>query len=215
MLQSRQQADNLVYLPLSQTPQRPTIMQSVPTAEENTAKIWAEHLRAIARQRDKASYQAIYLHFAPKVKAFYLQKGLKAQAEELTHEVFLKVWQKAETYQASKAQVSTWIFTIVRNLRIDYLRKKRVVEVSDEAVEETGEIAAHIEQVHQQRTNLQLKDIINELNEEQRNVLQKVYFEDKSHQIAADELSMTVGVVKSRIRSALKILRSKMGGESL
>ena len=53
------------------------------------------------------------------------------------------------------------------------------------------------------------------LNEEQRMVIQKVYFEDKSHQIAAEELEMTLGVVKSRIRSALKLMKKQIGDDWL
>ena len=142
-----------------------------------------------------------------------MQQGLTKHAEELTHEVFIKIWQKAASYNPQKANVSTWIFTIVRNLRIDFLRRKRITEVNDEESMEAGEDADLMATVEAARNKSRLNAVFELLNEEQRNVLQKVYFEDKSHQVAAQELDMTPGVVKSRIRSALKILRSQMGGE--
>jgi len=180
---------------------------------EAAAIIWQEHLQAVATSRDRAAFQALYLHFSPKIKSFYLNQGMANKAEELTHEVFIKVWQKAASYDPEKAKVSTWIFTIVRNLRIDVLRKKRLQEVSDEDALEPSEENTFDLDMDLSRNKQKIQDVFGLLNEEQRNVLQKVYFEDKSHQIAAAELEMTPGVVKSRIRSALKVLRSHMGGE--
>ncbi|MCW8879574.1 MAG: sigma-70 family RNA polymerase sigma factor [Kangiellaceae bacterium] len=179
------------------------------------AERWKLHLKAVGDSQDKGAYQALYLHFAPKVKSFYIQQGLGNKSEELTHEVFLKIWQKAKTYNPSKAQVSTWIFTIVRNLRIDYLRKKKIEEVSDEEQSHIGEDGKLDEKIEAAKSKSRLLSVFKLLNNEQRNVLQKVYFEDKSHQIAAEELEMTPGTVKSRIRSAMKVLRSHMGGEEL
>ena len=212
MQAKRQISPNLVYWPVS-SPKRP--MVNMKAIEGNHAQItgWRQHLHAVAQQRDRAAFQALYLHFSPKIKSFYVNQGMSQQAEELTHEAFIKVWQKAESYNPEKAKVSTWIFTIVRNLRIDYLRKKRMVEVSDEDAPEPGEEAQLDLSIDESRNKTKIQQLFGHLNEEQRNVLQKVYFEDKSHQIAADELEMTPGVVKSRIRSALKVLRLHLGGE--
>jgi RNA polymerase sigma-70 factor (ECF subfamily) len=177
------------------------------------ALIWRQHMQAVSETRDRAAFQELYLHFSPKIKSFYLHQGMAAMAEELSHEVFIKVWQKAASYNPEKANVSTWIFTIVRNLRIDYLRRKRVKEVSDEDTVEPGKEDTLDLDYDLSRNKNKIQKVLTQLNQEQRHVLQKVYFEDKSHQIAAAELEMTPGVVKSRIRSALKILRSQMGGE--
>ncbi|WP_168204278.1 RNA polymerase sigma factor [Aliikangiella coralliicola] len=176
---------------------------------------WREHLNAIAKQHDRHAFKALYLYFAPKIKSFYLQHGMGEKSEELTHEVFLKIWQKAASYDPQKASVSTWIFTIVRNLKIDFLRKKRIDEVNDENLPDPAEEANFSEKISIDRDKSRLLSVFNQLNEEQRNVLQKVYFEDKSHQIAAKELEMSPGVVKSRIRSALKILRAHIGGDRI
>ena len=189
-------------------------MSSQPNSAKDPER-WKFHMKAIGESQDRRAYQAVYQHFAPKVKSFYIQQGKSAKAEELTHEVFLKIWQKAKSYNPEKAQVSTWIFTIVRNLRIDFLRKKKLDEVYVEQDTLLAEDSPLDDNIELARSKSQLLEVFKLLNVEQRNVLQKVYFEDKSHQIAANELEMTPGTVKSRIRSALKILRSQMGGEKL
>ena len=223
MLQQRQTTDNLVYWPVTRPKNKWVSMTtSINITEANLAKAnpaegsrWREHLNAVATRHDRNAYKALYLHFAPKIKSFYLQHGMGEKAEELTHEVFLKIWQKAASYNPEKAKVSTWIFTIVRNLKIDFLRKKRINEVNEDNVPEAFEESNHAEKIEAAQSRSKLLSVFNVLNEEQRNVLQKVYFEDKSHQAAAEELDLTLGVVKSRVRSALKILRSHMGDERL
>ena len=209
---NRQTTSNLVYWPLTSA-KRPAVAMTNIEATDLTPEKWKLLLAAVAENRDRAAFQALYLHFSPKIKSFYFNQGMSAQAEELTHEVFIKVWNKAGSYQADKANVSTWLFTIVRNLRIDYLRRKRLELVSDDDSPEPGESADYDLEIDFSRNKKQIHAVLQQLNDEQRNVLQKVYFEDKSHQQAADELELTPGVVKSRIRSALKLLRSHMGGE--
>ena len=216
----RQRSENLVYWPVPQRKKQPVNMAKNHTNRSNSTVIdqeqasrWRQHMAAIAGQQDKQAFQAIYLHFAPKIKSFYLNQGMAHHAEELMHEAFIKIWQKAASYHPEKANVSTWIFTIVRNLRIDFLRRKRIAEVSDEDSPEVGDNGSLELDLDALRDNKQLASVFKLLNIEQRNVLQKVYFEDKSHQAAALELDMTPGVVKSRIRSALKVLRTHLGGE--
>ncbi|WP_210330512.1 RNA polymerase sigma factor [Aliikangiella sp. G2MR2-5] len=176
---------------------------------------WKVHLCAVSHNQDKDAFRALYLHFAPKIKAFYASHGLTNKSEEMTHEVFMKIWQKAKTYNPEKAAVATWIFTIVRNLRIDYLRKKRIEETSEEEPVLTSSEPGPDEELQADRSRSSLLSNIDLLDDEQRHVIQKVYFEDKSHSDVAKELEMTLGTVKSRVRSALKIMRSQMGGKEI
>ena len=203
----RQTKSNLVYWPLPNLVRHNVTMIKTQNSEASVID-WREYMLVVSEQRDRDAFQALYIHFSPKIKSFYLSQGLTAMAEELTHEVFIKVWQKAASYNPEKANVSTWIFTIVRNLRIDYLRRKRLIEVSDEDTTEPAEDNTLDLDIDLSRNKKKIQQVLSELTVEQRNVLQKVYFEDKSHQIAAQELDMTPGTVKSRIRSALNVLRS-------
>lgn len=209
----RQNKQNLVYWPTISCKTQSGYMKNSPVSHDKDPTCWQTHMNAVANIQDKQAFHALYLYFSPKIIAYYRHQGLNSQAEELAHEVFLRIWQKAPSYQAEKAQVSTWIFTIVRNLRIDYLRKKRINEVSDSDLVEQGEDANLNQQLDLSKNKIKLSQSFSLLSQEQRNVLQKVYFEDKSHVIAANELEMTPGVVKSRIRGALTILKSQLGGE--
>lgn len=210
---NRRTSKNLVYWPVMSQKKSSTDMVKLQSVELTDKSRWCAHMNAVAEKRDKQAFQALYLHFAPKIKAFYLTHGMTSKAEELTHEVFLRVWQKAKSYQSDKANVSTWIFTIARNIKIDLLRKKKIVEIEEESATEAAvedNLEANVDLL---RDKKMIHSIFKRLNEEQRQVMQKVYFEDKSHSVVARELNMTLGEVKSRVRSGLKVLRKHMGGE--
>ncbi|HSS13335.1 MAG TPA: sigma-70 family RNA polymerase sigma factor [Rhizomicrobium sp.] len=87
-------------------------------------------LRRIAEARDRAAFQELFEHFAPRVKAYAMKLGAPSQAaEDLAQEAMLTVWRKAGLFDPSRASASTWIFTIARNLRIDLLRRERLMRL--------------------------------------------------------------------------------------
>lgn len=210
----RQQTQNLVYWPQKSITSDVTSMAHEKLKTGDTQQ-WVEHMRAVADRQDKAAFHALYCFFAPKVKSFYAQHGFYNQSDGMVQEVFMRVWKRAPTYNASKSAVSTWIYTIARNYRIDVLRKKQIPLTDDESAPESGYHHDLGSEVTLERKSIELGEAIASLNTEQRMVIQKVYFEDKSQQVAAKELGMTLGVVKSRIRSALKLMKKQMGDEWL
>src|SRR5690606_38099491 len=88
---------------------------------------WNGLLDKVAVERCRRSFQSLFEHFAPLIKAFAYKVPSASQteafADELVQETMLKVWVKADSFDASRASASTWIFTIARNTRIDLLRK--------------------------------------------------------------------------------------------
>lgn len=182
-------------------------------SKSEQASLCKKYMHAIAFEQDKDAYKALYIYLAPKVNTFFKQHANASHAEEMTHEVFIRVWQKAKTYQADKANVTTWVFTIARNLKIDLLRQKRIVEVQLD--DSHSELSITEENIHGELVSaydkINLANNFKYLSDEQKSVVLKVYYEDKSHQLAAQELDLTLGVIKSRIRSSLKVLRHHIG----
>ena len=78
------------------------------------------------KDKDKASYALVFRHFAPRLKQFtYKHMGNEQVALELVQETMTTVWQKSHLFDGSKSSLSTWIYTIARNLCFDTLRKQR------------------------------------------------------------------------------------------
>lgn len=182
---------------------------------DNEKQTLNNHLVCIGRDQNEASFIAIYEHFAGRVKSFLMGKGLvEGVAEELMQEVMLTIWRRAQSYNPDKAAASTWIFTIARNRRIDYLRGNSRVEVElDDALLEHGD-TNHTESMEQQAILLQetgrLSEAMESLPADQRQVMHLSYFRGQSHGDIARWLDLPVGTVKSRIRLAMQSIRNNL-----
>lgn len=174
------------------------------------------HLKAcmckVAVERDRQAFSELFDHFVPLIRAFSLARepGATLVADELAQEVIIKVWDKAHTYKPEMAQVSTWIFTLARNCRIDQLRKSSryatEIDPTDIFLDLEDDQPDPFQATQQQQIEHDIHSKLKQLPTEQAQVLGKVYLEGKSHQETADELDMPLGTVKSRVRLALQKL---------
>jgi RNA polymerase sigma-70 factor (ECF subfamily) len=170
-------------------------------------------LMAVSESSDKDAFKALYEYYAPRLKSFLLGQGTGSHmAEEIVQETMVKVWRKASLFDPAKASASTWIFTIGRNLRIDMLRKanRPKPDFDDPAFLPDPEPLATDAIFRQQQDQL-LIAAVNELSDAQSEILRLAFFQEKSHGQIAEELGLPLGTVKSRVRLALKKLRSEIG----
>ena len=199
--------------------QRPGIQGSMSVQPQDNAQ-WEQALTFIAVDRDKQAYSQLFSYFAPRLKAFGLKMfGNEQQAMEMVQDTMLNVWKKAALFDASRGCASTWIFTIARNVRFDMLRKKqsRKDDVSADDLWLNGEYPepesdSDAGQWDNQLLTEKLAPHFNRLPPAQREVMEKVYLQEKSHQEVSDELAIPLGTVKSRIRLALDRLREALDG---
>lgn len=167
-------------------------------------------LLRIARTQDREAFAQLFTHFAPRLKAFNMRAGVDPDAaEDLAHEAMIQVWRRAASFDPAKAAVSTWIFTIARNKRIDRLRRERYPDlVSDEnRPEEFDTAPAADERLEAEQYQRIVREAVKQLPPEQARIVHMAFFEDKSHASIAVELALPLGTVKSRIRLALVRLR--------
>ncbi|UUX94403.1 sigma-70 family RNA polymerase sigma factor [Aquabacterium sp. J223] len=178
-----------------------------PAAEELVA--W---VHAVAVRQDRQAFALLFKHFAPRVKSYLQRTGASEElAEEVVQETMVSLWRKAAMFDARQAAVSTWVFTIARNLRIDALRRRGPVGAyEDEGVT----LDALVDQaplpedrVRQARRDEGLHAAINRLPAEQAQVLRLSFFEERPHAQIASELGIPLGTVKSRVRLAVAHIR--------
>lgn len=171
---------------------------------------WVECVQRIRDVQDRAAFAELFRHFAPRVKAFLMKSGTDAgMAEECAQDVMATLWHKSHLFDPARASVSTWVFTIARNRRIDMLRKQRRPE-PDELTwgPEPEPDAADVMEFQQE--SARLVEALAELPEKQRDLVQKAFFGDLSHSEIAAETGLPLGTIKSRIRLALERLRHAM-----
>lgn len=182
----------------------------------NNIKVWNEELVHLGAKQDRESFKRLFDHFSPLLKNYFIGKyptqSSYQMIEELIQEVMIKVWQKAASYDPSKAAASTWIFTLARNTRIDMLRRQNkyanTTSLETEDVwEDTTENGPYTFLTHK-RDQENIQRSLTALPQDQQIVIRKVYMEAKSHTEVAAELNLPLGTVKSRVRLAQKKLQN-------
>jgi RNA polymerase sigma-70 factor (ECF subfamily) len=173
----------------------------------------ANLIEAIAARQDRAAFASLFRHYAPRVKAFIMRGGTDAEtAQEVAQEALIMVWRKAASFDRGRASAATWIYTIARNKRIDLARRagKPAIETEDWLTVFAPEDADADKSVLAGQTYTRVKELLGGLSADQLVVIQKAFFEDKTHTAIAEELKLPLGTVKSRIRLALGRLREAL-----
>jgi RNA polymerase sigma-70 factor, ECF subfamily len=166
-------------------------------------------LALIAGQRDREAFASLFDAFAPRIKSFMMRKGASAeQAEDLVQETMIAVWSKAGLYVRERGSVSTWIFTIARNLRIDRLRRERSSMFTDlDDFDAPSEDASAEESLGRFQEDGLVSRALSQIPEEQRQLLILSYVDDLPQSEIAKKLQIPLGTVKSRMRLAYRRLQ--------
>ncbi|HEY1361546.1 MAG TPA: sigma-70 family RNA polymerase sigma factor [Xanthobacteraceae bacterium] len=156
---------------------------------------------------DKRAMQVLYGRHSVRVYRFILRlTGNQSLAEDLLSEVFLDVWRQAEGFEA-KSQVSTWLLAIARYKALSALRR-RVDEPLDEQMAATIEDTAESPEtaVYMKDRNTIVQKCLRQLSPAHREVIDLVYYHEKS----VDEVARIVGVPPATVKTRMFYARSKM-----
>lgn len=173
---------------------------------------WASCMEKV-KQQDKHSFALVFSHFSPRLKQFvYRHINNEQVALEIVQEAMTTVWQKSRLFDSDKSSLSTWIYTIARNLCFDTLRKQKGKETllnSDDIWPNDYCPPDMIEHYspETERLKQQIIKYLDILPEAQKKVVQAVYLEELPHQQVADMFDIPLGTVKSRLRLAVEKLR--------
>lgn len=173
----------------------------------------ADLIEAIATRQDRAAFASLFQHYAPRVKAFIMRSGADAEsAQEVAQEALIMVWRKAASFDRTRASAGTWLYTIARNKRIDHLRRNNrpAIDTEDWLTVFAAEDEDADKSVLAGQTYTRVKELLAGLSADQLVVIEKAFFEDKTHTVIAEELQLPLGTVKSRIRLALARLRDAL-----
>ena len=170
-------------------------------------------LQRVAESRDRQAFAAIFRFYAPRLKSFLLRQGFsEIESEDLIQETMLNMWRKAESFDAAKAGVSTWIFTIARNCGIDRRRRKAwtATVVAEEQAEEADPDPSVEHRIIVRENEAAVRTALARLPAEQATVIRLSFFAENPQVEIAQLLGIPLGTVKSRVRLALQRLRVMM-----
>jgi RNA polymerase sigma-70 factor (ECF subfamily) len=144
--------------------------------------------------------------------------GSHETAEDITLDVFTKIWEKADTYRPEKASVRRWICSITRYRSIDMLRHRnarpdagnsRWSNITPDTLP-AGDNAEEMMELALIRR--QVTEAVSNLPEEQKKPLALAYFKGYTHSQIAEMLNLPLGTIKTRIRLAIHKLQQELNG---
>jgi RNA polymerase sigma-70 factor (ECF subfamily) len=189
--------------------------------ESSSAEIDVGLLRRIA-SRDEAALAALYDRHSRLVFAVIVRiLGSRSDAEDVLQETFVRVWSRADTYDALRGSPATWLTRIARNRAIDRLRAHRVrghvsVEASPNVVGAAPRPVEPVtretpETVLESRTTAgAVRTALATLTPAQRTLIEAAFFEGCTHTELATRFEMPLGTVKTRIRTGLATMRGHL-----
>lgn len=156
-----------------------------------------------------AEREALYAEYAGKVRGYVFGKlSNRADAEDVVSDVFLKVYEKYQTFDADRASVSTWVYTITRNTVIDYFRIHRTCAELPEDLPDEGGVD---DGLLRQESLRMLGEALGKLDNRSRALIVLRYYKRMSLKDTAARLGVSYAYVKVLHKEALRLLRKHMG----
>ncbi|OKY27907.1 sigma-70 family RNA polymerase sigma factor [Thalassotalea sp. PP2-459] len=175
----------------------------------------SQWLISVANHRDKAAFSELFKFFAPKILRIAKNKiGSEAQASEIVQETMSNIWRKAHLFDAQKGAPTTWVYTVMRNVTFDMLRKvksNREDTLSDDIWPLAEQSASEDEPFEDHLAQNNILSVIETLPENQQQVIKGFYFMEMSQEQLANHLGLPLGTIKSRLRLALAKLKAQLG----
>lgn len=148
---------------------------------------------------------AIYTDFYQKVLNYVNSKVQNmTQAEDLTSDIFLKIYEKLDTFDESKSSLSTWIFTITRNTLTDYYRTRKVFS---EVPEDFRDDTCIDDELCTSETLETLADALESLDERERDLIILRYYKGLTLTEIAERMNISYSYVKILHNKALSGMR--------
>ena len=157
-----------------------------------------------------SSYQRDIINF------HYRFTGNRYEAEDLAQETFIKTYKKLDTLK-DPSKLKSWIFHIARNTAVDFFRKhkNRAIPVDHEVLASlaVAESPNYEELIEQNSLSRELKECVSLLGEEEKILINLLYYHDFSYKQIGKMLGINQNTLKSRLRRArmslLDIIKSK------
>lgn len=192
----------LIRLPVSNL--QLTIKQLLATSK---VKYSEEELVSALKKNERNAFEFLYDHYSGALFNI-ISKTLRDEekAADVLQECFLKIWKNIESYNPEKGRLFTWIMNIARNGAIDAVRAEGRKPAMDD-IENTVVLNEKDTYEDSQTISSDMKAIVDMLRPERKILIDMAYFQGYTHEEISEELSIPLGTVKSRIRTALQELK--------
>nr|WP_319397561.1 RNA polymerase sigma-70 factor [uncultured Carboxylicivirga sp.] len=160
------------------------------------------------------AFDSIFHKYANRLYAFALRYlKSESEAEELVHNVFVKVWEKRKSIR-KEASLKSFLFTVAYNDILKYFRKQAYHQtyLSEIVCNQTYDLS---EQIEYASVLEYIDELINQLPERKREIFLKSRMEGKSTKEIAEELNLSPGTIDNNISEIIKYIKERINKESL
>jgi RNA polymerase sigma-70 factor (ECF subfamily) len=179
---------------------------------QGNGKYTEEELVSRLQQQDQDAFSYLYDNYAGALNGIIHRMVEEDQlAEDILQEAFLKIWNNFRQYDPSKGRLFTWMINITRNLTIDTLRSKGYKKQQQISQDENS--VSNLQDKNYQTDRFDaigLRKQIGTLKPEQRAIIDMAYFSGYTQEEISKEMSIPLGTVKTRMRTAIIELRKIM-----
>ena len=184
-------------------------MSRAQRAEQQNDSDWSLLERIV--QKDESALAALYDRYSGLVfaEATRILRDSGA-AEEVLQDLFYQVWRTAEKFDPARGSLPGWLLVAARNRSISRLRRRSSRD-DEELTENSVVLPCNLETAAAQNQLLgRVKTILSGMPDGQREAIELAYFEGMTHSEIAEHLATPLGTVKTRIRSAVEILKQAL-----
>lgn len=177
------------------------------------AKDTREHLKNLilrAKEGDAPAFEEVYgTYYTPLYHYIRARCSKKEEAEDLTQTVFMKIWNALPTWNTNHTSPLSFFFTVARTTLIDYSRKRSSKEIiSDEIVFDHSETESTVTSENTNETKEILRQLIDTLSVEQREVIELYYTDDRTYKEIAEITGKREDAIRQIHSRAIKKLRT-------
>jgi RNA polymerase sigma-70 factor, ECF subfamily len=171
------------------------------------------------RDRDEEAFRGLFARYAPTAKALALRVVRQSHlAEEIVQEAFMAVWRNPDAYDDGRGSVRSWLMGMVHHRAVDLVRReeayrRRAQDSIPAAMQEQVDHAEEVtERVALPQERQVVRQALDELPQEQRAVLEMMYFDGLSQSQIAETTGLPLGTVKSRTLLGMRRMRTALEG---
>ena len=162
---------------------------------------------------DQPAFEELHRRYARSVLGIALRRiGDRGRAEDATQDTFASIWRSASRFDPERGEATSWLYTVARNAIVDGLRRRREPPV-DEAPDMAAPGPGPDESAEQGWVSWRVHRALDELPEQERALVELAYWSGLSQSEIATYLSIPLGTVKTRTRSALRRLAEELGDD--
>lgn len=162
---------------------------------------------------DASAFGVLYDAYQPAIYRFVaLKVARREDAEDITHQVFIRAWQRIERYEGRGYPFSSWLYRIARNQVVDFYRAHREHADIDDVEPLLFEDDNTAEALDLQADVARVRTAMLELRTDYQDVIVLRFIEERSLEETAEALNRSVGATKVLQHRALRHLRTLLDG---